>query len=270
MPRVVSTIFTSARQPRTSARHLFFGAEQMRVILREAAHARHAVEFAGLLPPIDRAELREPHRQVAIRVRLRGEDLDVVRAVHRLQHEAIEQLFVGHHAIWRDRFAAGARVDLRREMRRDRFEPREHFAAGAILREHFGERLVLDHGGELRLFVVREVAGRLVELEFADVRRENLRVALLAQFVADEVLQLLTDDRAVRRPQDEPLADILIDVKQLQIAAKFTVIAQPWPAPVVRGIARVLPWTETRCRRSVAAACSSRRRDGTRRQSRAV
>jgi hypothetical protein len=38
------------------------------------------------------------------------------------------------------------------------------------------------------------MARRLVELEFADVGREDLRVALLAQLLADEVLQLLAED----------------------------------------------------------------------------
>ena len=102
---MVRTIFTSARQPRSSAGHLLLGAEEVGVVLGEAAHAGHAVEFAGLLPAVDRAELGEAHGQVAVGVRLRGEDLDVVRAVHRLEHEAVEQLVVGPHAVGRDRLA---------------------------------------------------------------------------------------------------------------------------------------------------------------------
>ena len=47
-------------------RDLFLGAEEMGVVLGEAADARHAVEFAGLFPAINGAELREAHRQVAI------------------------------------------------------------------------------------------------------------------------------------------------------------------------------------------------------------
>jgi hypothetical protein len=54
-----------------------------------------------LLPAIHGAELGEAHGQVAVAVRLAVEDLDVVRAVHRLQHEAVEQLVVGHHAVGR-------------------------------------------------------------------------------------------------------------------------------------------------------------------------
>jgi hypothetical protein len=100
MPSVVSTVFTSERQPRTSGGDLFLGAEEMGVVLREAADARHAVELAGLFPAIDGAELGEAHGQVAVAVRLRGEDLDVMRAVHRLQQEAVDELVVGHHAVF--------------------------------------------------------------------------------------------------------------------------------------------------------------------------
>src|SRR5437867_4101314 len=69
------------------------------------------------------------------------------------------------------------------------------------------------------------MAGSFVELELADVRREDLRVTLLAEFAADEVLQLLADDRAVRRPENEALANIFVDDEELQIATEFAVIA---------------------------------------------
>ena len=70
------------------ALHLLLGAEEVGVVLGEAADAGHAVELAGLFPAVDGAELGEAHGQIAVAVRLRGEDLDVVRAVHRLQQEA--------------------------------------------------------------------------------------------------------------------------------------------------------------------------------------
>jgi hypothetical protein len=103
MPSVVRTVFTSERQPRTSCGDLFLGAEEVGVVLGEAADAGHAVELAGLFPAIDGAELGEAHGQVAVGVRLRGEDLDVVRAVHRLQHEAVDELVVGQDAVLGDR-----------------------------------------------------------------------------------------------------------------------------------------------------------------------
>ena len=57
------------------------------------------------------------------------------------------------------------------------------------------------------------------------MRREDLRVTLFAELAADEVLQFLADDRAVGRPEDEALADIFVDVEELQVAAEFTVVA---------------------------------------------
>ena len=120
---------------------------------------------------------------------------------------------------------AGARVDLGREALGDGVQPGDHLGAGAALSEDLGQGLVLDHRGELGLLVVGEVAGGLVELELADVRREDLRVALLAQLLADEVLQLLADDRAVGGPEDQALADVLVDDEELQVAAELAVVA---------------------------------------------
>ena len=95
-------------------------------------------------------------------------------AVHRLQHEAVEELVVGHHAIGADDLAAGALVDRVAQVRRDGLEAREDFAAGAVFRQNFGHRLVFEDGRELRLLVIRKMARGLVELELADVRREHL------------------------------------------------------------------------------------------------
>jgi hypothetical protein len=57
------------------------------------------------------------------------------------------------------------------------------------------------------------------------VRREDLGVALLAQLLADEVLQLLTQDGTVRRPEDEALPHVFVDVEELQFFAQLAVIA---------------------------------------------
>ncbi len=70
-------------------RHLLVGAEEVGVVLREAADAGHAVELARLLVAIDGAELGQPHRQVAVAPRLALVDLHVVRAVHRLEQVAL-------------------------------------------------------------------------------------------------------------------------------------------------------------------------------------
>ena len=64
--------------------HLLGGAEYVRVILREAAHAQEPVQDPALLVAVDGAELRPPKRQVAVGADLRLVDHDVERAVHRL------------------------------------------------------------------------------------------------------------------------------------------------------------------------------------------
>jgi hypothetical protein len=174
MPSVVSTVFTSERQPRTSCGDLFLGAEEVGVVLGEAADAGHAVELAGLLPAIDGAELGEAHGQVAVGVRLRGEDLDVVRAVHRLQQEAVDELVVGQDAVLGDRLLAGALVDLLGEVGGDGLDAVRHLGAGAAGGDELVEVVALDDRRELRVLVVGEVAGGLVEREAADVRREDL------------------------------------------------------------------------------------------------
>jgi|GEM_PF-3437342 len=57
-------------------------------------------------------------------------------------------------------------------------------------------------------------------------RREDLRVALLAELVGDEVLQFLTENGAVGRPEDEALAHIFVDVEKFEVAAEFAVVAE--------------------------------------------
>ena len=64
---------------------LLGGDEQVRVVLREAAHAGEAVQRARQLVAVHRAVLGEPHRQVAVAARALLVDQDVHRAVHRLQ-----------------------------------------------------------------------------------------------------------------------------------------------------------------------------------------
>ena len=60
-------------------------AENVRVILREAAHAQKAVKHAGALVAIHGAKLGEPHRKLAIAAQARFVNQDVPRAIHGLQ-----------------------------------------------------------------------------------------------------------------------------------------------------------------------------------------
>ena len=88
--KVPRMIFTRSRQPSSSAWHLFFGAEQVRIVLGEPAHAGHAAKLTRLFPAIDGAEFRQPNRQIAIAVRIAGVDANVMRAVHRLEQIAVD------------------------------------------------------------------------------------------------------------------------------------------------------------------------------------
>src|ERR1017187_396495 len=225
-------------------RHLILGAEEMRVVLSEAAHARQAAKLARLFPAVDRAEFGEADGKVAVRMGLRRIDLDVMGAVHRLQEEAVKELVIRLHPVGRDGFPAGALVDLGREARRDGLEAHRHLVAPASLVEDPCERLVLDDRRELRVLVEGEVAGRLVELQLSDVGREHLRVALLAQLLADECLQLLADDGAVGSPEDQALAHVLVDDEKLQVPAELPVVAMLCLLDLLKVLAQLLPGRE--------------------------
>src|SRR6185503_17260376 len=71
---------------------LFPRAEDVGVVLREAADAQHPVERAAALVAVHGAELADTHGQLAVRVDLRLEHLDVSRAVHRLDPEVLRTL----------------------------------------------------------------------------------------------------------------------------------------------------------------------------------
>ncbi len=68
-------------------RKLLLGAEDMRVVLREAAHPHQPMQRARRLVAVDSAEFRKLYRQIAVGLQAVLEDLDVARAVHRLQRE---------------------------------------------------------------------------------------------------------------------------------------------------------------------------------------
>src|ERR1035437_10225759 len=63
--------------------NLVRSAEDVGVVLREAADAEESVEHAGALVAVDGAELAKPHREVAVAALAVGIDQDVERAVHR-------------------------------------------------------------------------------------------------------------------------------------------------------------------------------------------
>ena len=74
---------------------LRLGAEHVRVVLRERAHAHESVQRARRFVAVHLAELREAVGQIAIAAQVVLEDLDVAGAVHRLDDE---RLLVGRRA----------------------------------------------------------------------------------------------------------------------------------------------------------------------------
>src|SRR6185503_8890270 len=156
------------------------------------------VELAGLLPAVDGAELGEADGHVAVGVGLGVEDLDVVGAVHGLEEVALDL----------------ALLELVGEL-----------GARAPLGDEGLQALALDDRWVLRVLVVGEVAAGAVEVELADVWGEDLEVALLAEFAGDEGLELLADDAALGGPEDEALADHVVDVEEAELLADDAVVA---------------------------------------------
>src|SRR6266478_7660638 len=67
--------------------YLVLGAEDVRIVLDEAAHPHQPVQGARRLVAVAAAEFGEPQRQFAIAAQPVAEDQDVARAIHRLDRE---------------------------------------------------------------------------------------------------------------------------------------------------------------------------------------
>ena len=67
-------------------------------------------------------------------------------------------------------------------------------------------QVAIDHGWELGLLVVREMAAGPIQAEFADVGRVDLIVPLTSQLLGDECLELrpITDPRGVQSTRPCP------------------------------------------------------------------
>ena len=116
----------------------------MGIVLREAPRAGDASQLSALLPSVDRPELGQADRQVAVAVMIAVEDTDVVGTVHRLQHEALHlPAPQGVHQV----------------------------PATASFVAELAQGLALRKGWVLAVFVVGKVSAGAVEIELADVRR---------------------------------------------------------------------------------------------------
>ena len=84
-PEVLEQAEAEVQQVLDLLRRLLRGDVGVRVVLGHPAHPGQPVHHAGLLVAVDRAELEEPQRQLAVGTPARPEDQVVHRAVHRLE-----------------------------------------------------------------------------------------------------------------------------------------------------------------------------------------
>ena len=83
-PNARSTDSTKSSSEAISSAACSGGAEDVAVVLGEAADAQQSVQRAGPLVAVHRAQLEQPQRQLAVAALARPEDQAVHRAVHRL------------------------------------------------------------------------------------------------------------------------------------------------------------------------------------------
>ena len=170
----------------------------MRVVLREPTHASQSTDFARLLPAIDRSKFTQSHRQISIRMRFAGIDADVMWAVHRLQQIALD--FALFHAVCK-------------------------FATCATLLRKFAHLVLINNRWILTLAIKRKVTACFIQLEFSDMRREDLLISLHTQCLTNKCLQFLPDCGAPRSPQHQSLSNHFIDVKKSKLLSKHSMIA---------------------------------------------
>ena len=84
-PYVVERVDRELQAVHDLVLHLLRRAEDVRVVLREPAHAEQSVQHARPLVAVHRAQFAQPHRQVAVAALPVRIDQDVERAVHRLE-----------------------------------------------------------------------------------------------------------------------------------------------------------------------------------------
>ncbi len=180
------------------AENLFFRAEYVRVVLRKTAYPGHSAEFARLLPAIDGPELRQPDREVSIGMLTRCIDLDVHRAIHRLQQVTLNVPFP---------------------------EPIRKVGARAAFFGEPGQSFRFDKRRKLRIAIVGIMARSAEESQFPDVGREDLGISLSSQLFRNKGLKFLSDDCAFRFPEHQSGSDLFVDMKQLKFATELTMVA---------------------------------------------
>ena len=165
---------------------LLFGAEDVGVVLRHLPHAQEAVQRAVRLVAMAAAELCEPHRQVAVALDALVEDLDVGRAVHRLQGHQIG--------------LAGKDRPL-------------FFGAGHLVGDH-----------EHVLAVLAPMARGFPEFAAHQLRRLHFRVAALVHLAPDILFHLVVDHEAFWVPEDAA-GRLVLQMEQVELAADLAMVS---------------------------------------------
>ena len=98
---------------------------------------------------------------------------------------------------------------------------RVRWGFGAVV---LGAAVLGGQGREHALGVVRQVAGRVVERLLGEVRRRDALVPGLELERLDEGLELVADHRAVRQPQGQAAADVVVDVVDAELLAELLVV----------------------------------------------
>ena len=212
---------------------LIGSAKLMGVVLRQAADAQHAVQLSRLFVPVHRSELGQPYRQVAIAPLLRLINLDVMRAVHRLQEiPLLVRLPVtqsGDFLVLRALHGIVGNVAFQLGRELDEFF---FLLGGQLFRFEFRQPAVDNRPGrvsedrrELRITVIRKMSAGFVHFHTADVRRINRLISPLEQLDLDEVFQNASHRGPLGQPQAQSRADVIADMEQGMLLAQHAMVA---------------------------------------------
>ena len=163
--------------------HLLPGHEDVRVVLREAADTEEAVQRAGKLVAVDKAQLAHAQRQIAVGVRLGLVYEHAARAVHRLDGVVLAVDDGGVHVLLIVLPVAGA---LPQRAVEDHRRGDLHIAVALVhLTPVVNERVAQHHALRQE---EREAGAFVHEREEAELLAELAVVALLGFLDAGEVL----------------------------------------------------------------------------------
>ena len=165
---------------------LFRGAVQMGVVHLHRSDPHEAEQFTGLFVAVTGPVFGEAHWEVAVASGHGAKDLVVMRAVHRLE------------------------VILLR-------------GRGRSVRKRIF--LLEDHRGEHAFLVVRQVSAGEVHVLSCEVRCTHALITGLELGLFGQSLNFLDEDGAIRHPEGETWAHVVVEGEQFEFAAELAVVA---------------------------------------------